>query len=313
MSNTLKTLSKGKIWIVCALACIAMAFLSPAFLTGNNLTSIMVSMYPYGMVALGLMFGLITGVNNLTIGSIVALSAVVFAMVTEAYGVAAGFCAGMIAGALVGVLNGFMVAYLNMDGWLVTIALMISVRGVASALTGGRSIRIANEFFQYISAAKFGAVPILFVVFLLFVLAMQFVLRQTGFGRNMYAVGGNAEAASSCGLNVRRVRLIAMIVSSTLAGIGGMLLTTRLFSANGELGTDAIMSCLPMVIIGGATFTGGKGDALGALSGTLMMVLITNFINLFNVYVNVQKIIQGLILVIIIISDKYFVNRHIKV
>ena len=129
----------------------------------------------------------------------------------------------------------------------------------------------------------------------------------------MYAVGGNAEVAKSCGINVNKVRVIAVVISSVLSGLGGILVTARLGSANGDLGTDAIMACLPMVIIGGAAFTGGKGDAKGTLSGCLVMTLITTFMNLFNIYIDAQRVIQGSILLFVIIMDRYFANKEIKV
>lgn len=297
----------------CLLFSIYMYIFSPAFGTMNNLSSILTSMFPYGMVAIGLMFGLVTGINNLTIGSLACLSAVVFGLVSQSYGCIAGFFAGILASALIGVMSGVMSSYLKMDGWLVTIALMIGVRGLACALLAGSTVRVTDPLFLKISGTKFGPVPLLFLAFLATIVLVDFVLKYTHFGRSMYAVGGNAEVAGSCGINVNKVRVIAMIVSSVLSGIGGIFVTARLGSANGDLGSDAIMACLPMVIIGGAAFTGGKGDAKGTLSGCLVMTLITTYMNLFNVYIDAQKVIQGAILLLVIIVDKYFANREIKV
>lgn len=311
--KVLKSLLKYKIWLFCLLFCIYMYIFSPAFGTMNNLNSILVSMFPYGMVAVGLMFGLVTGINNLTIGSVACLSAVVFGFVSTSYGFIPGLLAGIAVAALIGLMDGIMSTYLKMDGWLVAIALMIGVRGFACALLNGNTVRIVDKTFLKIAGTRFGPVPMLFLVFLGTVVLVDFVLKYTHFGRSMYAVGGNAEVARSCGINVNKVRVIAVIISSILAGIGGIFVTARLGSANGDLGTDAIMACLPMVIIGGAAFTGGKGDAKGTLSGCLVMTLITTYMNLFNIYIDVQKIIQGSILLLVIIADKYFANKETKV
>lgn len=309
----IKELLKYKIWLFCLFFCIYMYIFSPAFGTWNNLNSILTSMFPYGMVAIGLMFGLVTGINNLTIGSLACLSAVVFGLVSQNYGCIIGFIAGVVASAIIGLMSGIMSTYMQMDGWLVTIALMIGVRGFACALLAGNTVRITDKLFLKIAGTKFGPVPLLFLVFIATVIFIDFILKYTHYGRSMYAVGGNAEVAESCGINVNRVRVIAVIISSILAGIGGIFVTARLGSANGDLGTDAIMACLPMVIIGGAAFTGGKGDAKGTLSGCFVMTLITTYMNLFNVYIDAQKVIQGSILLLVIIIDRYFENKEIKV
>lgn len=309
----LKSLLRYKIWMFCILFSVYMYIFSPAFGTWNNLYSMLMSMFPYGMVAVGLMFGLVTGINNLTIGSLACLSAVVFGLVSQSYGSAAGFLAGVAVSALIGAASGIMSTYLQMDGWLVSIALMIGVRGFACALLAGNTVRITDAVFVKISSTKFGPVPLLFLVFLATVFFVDFILKYTHYGRSMYAVGGNAEVAASCGINVNRVRVIAVVASSVLAGIGGIFVTARLGSANGDLGVDAIMACLPMVIIGGAAFTGGKGNAKGTLSGCLVMTLITTYMNLFQVYIDAQKVIQGAILLLVIMADKYFENKEIKV
>lgn len=311
--KVIRELLKYKIWMFCILFSVYMYIFSPAFGTWNNFYGILQSMFPYGMVALGLMFGLVTGINNLTIGSLACLSAVVFGLVSQSYGCIAGFLAGVAAAAVIGAASGVMSTYLKMDGWLVTIALMIGVRGFACALLAGSTVRITDSFFLKVASAKFGPVPLLFLVFLVTVVLVDFILKYTHYGRSMYAVGGNAEVAASCGININKVRVIAVIVSSVLAGIGGIFVTARLGSANGDLGADAIMACLPMVIIGVAAFTGGKGDAKGTLSGCLVMNLITTYMNLFEVYIDAQKVIQGAILLMVIIADKYFENKEIKV
>lgn len=308
-----KEVLKYKIWLFCIAFSIFMCIFSPAFRTANNVNSILVSMFPYGMVAVGLMFGLVTGINNLTIGSVACLSAVVFGLTAEKYGFFAALLAGIIVAAIVGLMDGVMSTYLKMDGWLVAIALMIGVRGFACALLDGSTVRVTDKIFLAISGAKIGIIPALFLVFLATVIIVDFVLKYTAFGRSMYAVGGNAEVAKSCGINVNKVRVIAVVISSVLSGLGGILVTARLGSANGDLGTDAIMACLPMVIIGGAAFTGGKGDAKGTLSGCLVMTLITTFMNLFNIYIDAQRVIQGSILLFVIIMDRYFANKEIKV
>lgn len=304
---------KYKVWVICALACIIIPVFKPIFLSANNINGMLVSMIPYGMVAVGLMFSLVSGVINLTIGSVMSLSAVVFAMLLPSVGILPAAAAAVFAGAVVGFVDGWLVAYAKLNSWLVAISLMLSVKGIAVLIARSETIRIMDPLFSKISSSTIGPVPILFFLYIAIVLLVDFFLFKTQMGRNLFAVGGSGEVAAACGLNSNWYCVFALTVSSALTGLGGVLLTTRLYSANGNLGNDAIMSCLPMVIMGGSTFTGGKGSAMGAVSGCLVMVLITTVMNLFNIYVNVQTLIQGMILLAIVISDKYFINKNIKV
>lgn len=302
-----------KVWVFCALACLIIPIFRPRFLSVHNISGMLTSMIPYGVVAIGLMFGLVAGIINLMIGSIMSLCAVVFALMIPRLGLAGALAVSLMAGGLVGLVAGWLVSYVQLNNWLVAISLMTTVKGIAVYISNQDTVRISHELFDQISSASLGPVPVLFFAYLLLVLAVDFFLFKTQMGRNLFAVGGSREIAAACGLNARRYGLFALVMSSVIAGFGGILLTTRVYSANGNMGTDAIMSCLPMVIMGGATFTGGKGSAIGTVSGCLVMVLITTFMNLFNIYINVQTLIQGIILLVIIVSDKYFVNRKIKV
>ncbi len=314
MATTLKrAVSKYKVWLFCLLACIIVPIFNSNFYSAQNVESVVRQMIPYGTVALGLTLGYIAGVINLTIGAMLALAAGIFVRLTPVIGLWPAMLAALMAGALVGLVAAFLVCYVGLHGWLVVISMMIGLNGVAVVVCDYTTVPLDNATFEMIANAKLGPVPTLFLLYLALIFAAEWFLRRTRFGREMYACGGNAEIAKSCGVNVLRTRTITFVLSSTLAALGGVLLMTRLFSANGTLGANTIMEVLPMSIIGGASFAGGKGSAIGTLSGTLCMVLISTVLNLFNVDTNYQSIIQGLILIVIIASDKYFVNKEKKV
>ena len=314
MSATFKNIiTKYKVWLICAIGAIAVSILNENFLTEANISSIIRQMIPYGTIAIGLTMGYVCGIINLTIGSVAALSAGIFVQLTNRVGLLPAFAATLLSGALIGMLAAFLVCKLGLHNWLVVISMMISLKGLAIVVCEYTSIPIRNTTFEAISNAHIGPVSMLFFLYIALVIVAEWFLRNTKFGREMYAVGGDAQIAEACGINVLRIKTITFIISSVLSSLGGVLLVTRLLSANGTLGTNTIMEVLPMSIIGGASFAGGKGTAIGTLSGTLSMVLIATSMNLFNIDPNMQSIVQGIILIVIIASDKFVVNREKKV
>lgn len=314
MSTTFKKIiTKYKVWLICAIAIIVIPMLNPNFLSTANIQSIIRQMIPYGTIAVGLTLGYISGIINLTIGSAAALSAGIFVQLTGIIGLLPSFLITMLTGAVIGLIAAFLVCKLGLHNWLVVISMMIAMKGLAVVVCEYTSIPIRNATFEVIANAQVGPISALFFLYLAIVFGAEWFLRNTKFGREMYAVGGDAQIAQACGINVLRIKTITFVISSMLSALGGVLLVTRLFSANGTLGTNTIMEVLPMSIIGGASFAGGKGSAIGTLSGTLSMVLISSTMNLFNLDPNMQSIVQGVILILIIASDKFVINREKKV
>lgn len=306
-------IKKNKMWLVGIVMILLLAVTRPSFRTSYNINGIFLSMTPNGVVAMGLMISLLVGKINIAIGSIMSMAAVIFALMVPRVGVFGAAVIAVLCAAAVGVLHGYLIAYLRLNAWLVAMALMLSVKGVAIQLAGSGSVQIQDALFSRVSEASLGPIPASFFLYILLVVAVDYVLLKTQFGRNLFAVGGSEEVAAACGINAKWLTLIAMTLSAAVTGLGGVLLTTRLYSANGNMGTSTVMTCLPMVILGGSTFTGGKGSAKGTVAGCLIIVLITTFMNLFNIYIHVQTMVQGFILLAILISDKYFANKKIKV
>lgn len=306
-------IKKNKMWFVGIMLIILLAVTRPSFRTSYNINGIFLSMMPNGVVAIGLMFALLVGKINIAIGSIMSMAAVIFALMIPKTGVFGAAAISLLCAAVVGFIHGYLIAYMRLNAWLVAMALMLSIKGIAIYLADSGSVQIQDAMFSGISEAAIGPIPACFFIYILLVIVVDFVLHKTQFGRNLFAVGGSEEVAAACGINAKRLTLISMILSATITGLGGILLTTRLYSANGNMGTSTVMTCLPMVILGGSTFTGGKGSAKGTVAGCLIIVLITTFMNLFNIYIHVQTMVQGFILLAILISDKYFANKRIKV
>lgn len=305
--------AKYKIWLLCLLTALVMAVIRPAFATVSNIEGILSSMMAYGVAALGLTVSLIGGEINIAIGSIVAFSGVVFARFIPDIGLFPALLLSLALCLVLGMLDGYFVAYKRLPAFLVAVVFLISVRGLALWVSSSQPILITDETFKAISSFRVGPIPGCFFLFLLLVVLVEIFLKYTQMGRNLYATGGNAEAAKAAGLNVQFYKFFGLMFSSLMAGLGGIFLTTRLSSAVPSVGEDAVMTVMPIIVMGGTSLNGGKGSAVWTLSGALLMCLIFNVMSMFNIYVNVQSIIKGVIVLGIVVIDKFFANRNKKV
>lgn len=313
MTKAKDILFKYKIWIICLLAIVVMSFANPNFLTANNIRGLCESMMSYGVVALGLTVCLITGENNIAIGSVLAFSGMIFGKFVNSIGFFPAVILAVAICAVLGLADGYFVAYHKMPAFLMAVVFMISVRGLALMVSKSQNILIEDATFKRIGSMSVGPIPVLFIVMVVLALLIEWVLRYTQMGRNLFAVGGGADVAEASGLNVRRYKLFALSFSFLMAGIGGIFLTTRLSSAIPSVGEDAIITTLPIVVIGGTSINGGRGGTLQTLSGILLMYLIFNIMSMFNIYVNVQNLIKGIILLVIVVGDKYIINKNRRV
>jgi ribose/xylose/arabinose/galactoside ABC-type transport system permease subunit len=187
------------------------------------------------------------------------------------------------------------------------------MRGVALFISSSQTIVIHNQMLRKVSQVSIGPVPILFVVLVISAVLIELFLRYTRAGRNLYAIGGDAEVADASGLNTRLYKMSAVAFSSIMAGVGGIFLTTRLLGANPSVGADAILTILPIVVIGGISLNGGKGSTIGTLSGIMLMYLLLNIMSMFNIPVSIQSLVRGIILLSIIVGERYIVNRDRKI
>ena len=164
-----------------------------------------------------------------------------------------------------------------------------------------------------ISGAQGGIVPITFLLFIVFALIAEFILRRTQYGRNMFLVGGNINVADNLGIHVRGYIWSGFIVNGFCAALAGVFMMTRMFSASGNLALDGPLNVIPMVIVGGTAMSGGKGGAICTLFGALLMNIIYNGMTMFSIPATIQELVKGMILLIIIVSDKYMEHRHEKI
>ena len=269
------------------------------FLTVRNLSNIVLQTAPATIMAIGLVFALSAGEIDISFGSTVAVSALTAGLMLTIAPAPVAAAAGLGVGLAIGLFNGTLVAYLGLPSFLVTLATMGLLAGVARSMTDLRSIPIVNDGFTsfFGSGALFG-VPSLIIWTIVAIAVAHFIYRQTRFGAHVLAVGDNPQAARAAGIPVRRIRLAVLAVSGGCAGLAGMLYAGRIQAARYTLGESDLLTVIAAVIVGGTLLNGGKGTIIGALAGSLLMGMLNNGLILMGLPVSDQLIARGLIILI---------------
>jgi ribose transport system permease protein len=267
------------------------------FLSARNLLNIVQQTAPVTVMAIGMVFVLTAGEIDLSIGSIVAISALLAAIVLRTEPWFIGAAAGLAAGAVIGSVNGALVAYLKLPSFLVTLATMGLLAGVARWLTNLQSVPITNTTFNGIlGAGSLAGIPSLLIWTVAVVVGGHFFYRESRFGAHVHAIGDNAAAARGVGINVARVRFAVMALSGTMAAFAGILYAGRLHGARYTLGETDLLTVIAAVIVGGTRLTGGMGTIVGALIGSLLMGMLNNGLILMGLDVSGQMMVRGLII-----------------
>ena len=267
------------------------------FLTTRNLLNIVQQTTPVTIMAVGMVFVLTAGEIDLSIGSIVAISALLSAMVLRQNFWFLGAAAGLTAGAGIGAINGLLVAYLRLPSFLVTLASMGFLAGVARWLTDLQSVPITNDTFNNVfGAGSLFGVPSLLIWTLAIVAIGHFFYSETRYGAHVHALGDSAQSARAVGIKVDRIRFSVMVLSGLAAGLAGLLYAGRLHGARYTLGETDLLTVIAAVIVGGTRLNGGVGTIFGALIGSLLMGLLNNGLILMGLSVSEQLMVRGLII-----------------
>lgn len=284
---------------------ILFSFLSPNFLTAGNIVNILRQASINIVLATGMTFVILTGGIDLSVGSILAVSAVVAVLVSliPALGWAA-VPAALLTGLLLGLANGALITFLDVPPFIVTLGSLTALRGTAYLVANGTTVLNPDLNFAWVGNNYLGPLPWLVVIALLTVGASWFILRQTVLGVQIYAVGGNERAARLTGIKVNRVLLFVYGVSGLLAGLAGVMSSSRLYSATGLLGQGYELDAIAAVILGGTSFTGGIGTIGGTLLGALIIAVLNNGLTLLNMSYFWQLVVKGLVIIVAVMIDR---------
>jgi len=289
------------------------------FLRPGNMINVLRQIAVNAILATGQTFVIITAGIDLSVGSLIALTGVLMAGVMFGHpdvvvGFALALLIGIGAGGLAGLVNGLPVVRFGLPPFITTLAMLEIARGLAFLYTKGQPIEIDNPAFNFIGGGfifpglgrllNIPGVPMPVIVMLIVVLAGSFLLTQTRFGRYVYAIGGNEEAARLSGVNVFGVKLMVYVISGALAGLASLLLAARLNSGIPQSGQGYELQSIAAVVVGGTSLMGGRGSIGGTFVGALLIGVLYNIMNLLNVQSYAQEVVLGAVILIAVLLDQ---------
>jgi ribose/xylose/arabinose/galactoside ABC-type transport system permease subunit len=323
----IRLLSRYAPAVCLVLLMVVFAILEPSFLTPLNLFNVMRQISIEGLIAIGMTFVILTAGIDLSVGSLVAVAGLVAAMIAkgstassfslsaaaqQGYGWFAAMVGAIAVGLLGGSLQGFAITRLKVPPFVVTLGGLSVFRGLALMISAAGPISGFDETYRWWGQGRIGPVPVPVIIFLAFALVAFVVLRYSRYGRQVYAVGGNREAARLSGVNVRRVLLSVYIIIGFLSGLAGFVLSARLNSSEAVAGIGYELNVIASVVIGGTSLFGGVGSIFGTVIGSVLIGVLINGLVLMNVNSYVQQITIGLILIAVVAFDQFAKSRRLK-
>jgi ribose transport system permease protein len=298
--------------IALAIVCVIASMRYDAFATEQNILNVLRQNSMLGLVALGMTFVILTGGIDLSVGSLLAIAGVIAANLAgrgtaEAVGAAVGVAA------LLGFVNGLVIAKARIQPFITTLAMMIAARGLALAATGEQSVRVdrLSEGFTWLGRGEIGPLPVPVVILAIAFAAGWLVLGHTRFGRHVYALGDNEDAARLMGLNVSAVTIGVYTLSGALAGLAGVILASRLGAGQPVAGAGWELDAIAAVVVGGTLLTGGQGGAGATLVGVILLGVIFNLFNLEGTISSWwQWVLRGVFLLAVVIVQNRLNRRR---
>lgn len=281
--------------------------LNPAFLQVNNLLNLMRQLIINGFIALGMTFVILTGGIDLSVGSTLALTSAIFAGLLQ--GGMPTILAILIAlgiGLILGLINGILITKGKLAPFIVTLATMTIFRGLTLVYMDGRPIAGPKDdfAFQFLGKGQFFGIPFQVILFIIAYLILWILLTKTSYGRKIYAVGGNEKASFISGIKIDKVKILVYVISALMAVLSGLVLTSRLNSAQPTAGSAYEMDAIAAVVLGGVSMTGGSGSLTGTLIGILILGVLNNGLNLLGVSSFYQQIVKGVVILIAVLIDR---------
>lgn len=303
----IKILRQYGIFVVFIIICLILSFISPQFLTVSNWTIIITQVSINALLAFGVTFVIITGGIDLSLGSIVAVTGVTAAMLAhpDAFPVVLPIFAGLFAGVLMGVFNGFIITKSKIAPFIVTLGTMTIGRGLALILSKGRPVSNLSDSFNFIGGGNVFGIPFPIIVLIIIFIICSLILKKTLLGRYIYAIGGNEQASRASGINVNQVKMAVYSISGLLAGLAGILLTSRITTGQPNAGAGFELDAIAAAVIGGTSTTGGTGTMTGTLIGVLLIGVINNGLDLLNVTSYYQQVVMGVIIIGAVVLDSW--------
>lgn len=286
--------------------------LTPTFLTPVNLMNLLLQASTLGVMALGMTFVIIGAGIDLSVGGVPAIVSVLAIGLTvqSDLPVWLGLLVALAVGVAVGALNGYAITRLRIAPLIATLGTLSITIGLAFAYSGGTSIVPVPDFYNFLRRANVFGIPINIVILVVLALITHVVLTRTSFGRSLYAVGGNRQAAEMAGIRTNRIIFFTYIISAVAATIAGLLFTARLASGSPQTGSGIELTVIAAVVIGGTSLFGGRGNVLGTVLGAVLITMVTNAINLLGVPTAWDRVLLGVVILIAALLDVFRLRVH---
>lgn len=284
---------------------VALSVLADNFLTLNNLFNVFRQVSINALIAFGMTFVILIGGIDLSVGSILALSGALTAgMMAGGMDTWISVIVGLGAGMAMGAFNGLLVAWGRLASFIVTLATMTIFRGLTLVYTDGKPITGLNKDFAYFGKGYFLQIPMPIIWMVIAFVVLYIILKHSTFGRRVYAIGSNEEATWLSGIGTAKVKVWVYSISGLLAAVSGIILTSRLNSAQPTAGFTYELDAIAAVILGGTSLSGGKGWIVGTLIGAVIIGILNNGLNLLNVSSFYQQVVKGSVILIAVLLDR---------
>ncbi len=317
--NMQQFLRKYGIVVIFLVICILLAMISPAFATLRNLTNVIRQVSIIGILAMGVTFCIITTGIDLSSGSVLAFVGVIVASFSQTKVVDTqpislvmpiffALLVGLAAGALMGYSNGALTAYGRIPPFVATLGMMTVARGAALLYSGGRPIGYLKKSFTFLGGGYFMKIPIPIWIYILVGVVSYILLSKSKFGRYVFAIGGNMQAARICGINVEKTLVLVYMYAGILSAVSGILLVARTAAGNPTYGLSYELDAIASTVIGGTSLSGGVGSIPLCVVGAMIIGVLNNGMDLLGVNAYWQQIVKGIIIVVAVLIDSR--KRH---
>ena len=315
--NLLKIASKQKAFLAIVALYILMLFVKTNFYSSYNQLDMLNSAAITQIIAAGVTLVIISEACDLSVGGMVSLSGIIAIMMMQYMPIIPAMLVSLAAGALVGFLNGFFVVHQKTEPFIITLGMGMVLKGIAQQVTDAHPISPKNTAYMKIANSKiFGTIPSLVIIMIVVLVVVALLLRYTSFGRNLYAVGGDYEVAVHAGINARRTKWTAFVISGVTAALAGVLLSSKLNSGNSIHGDVYPLLIHCGAVIGGTSLIGGKGGIVQTFIGLMALAVLQNCMNMVTAVMHVsaiatyiQQLVQGVVIVGILWLDNYTIKR----
>ena len=314
MKNTMKYMSELTTVIALIILMAVITIINSNFLTANNLLNLLLQVTSNALIAFGMTFVILTGGIDLSVGSILALSSALTAgLLGSGMPVTLAILISLILGCILGMMNGLLISYGKLAPFIVTLATMTIFRGATLVYTNGNPITkgLSDTFlFQFLGQGYIVGIPFPVIIMFIVFIVLYVLVHKTAFGKSVYAIGGNEKAAYISGVKLNKVKIIIYSISGIMASISGLIITSRLSSAQPTAGASYEMDAIAAVVLGGTSLSGGKGRILGTLIGALIIGVLNNGLNIIGVSAFWQQVVKGVVILIAVLIDRFKVVKQ---